>query len=112
MNNKRILSLAEKIKDNWSLCEFMAKNGPRACEKETMIAQTICACKINLKEHGKAFSFDKCDRGIYNGGIVDNRTAYNYLFQNGYFKAGKFKSQATIEPTEKLIVELEQFFNK
>jgi hypothetical protein len=48
---ERILPLAEKVKDNWSLCEFFADMGNRASEKEYMVAETIHACKINYAQH-------------------------------------------------------------
>lgn len=108
--NESILALAERIKDNWTLCNFAENMGSRACEKEVMIAQTIHACRINLKAHGKAFSFDECDRGCHNGGLVDNGTAISYLFRKGYFKAGKFQGKPTIIPTPKLLAALEDFF--
>lgn len=107
----RILALAERIKDNWTLCQFMKGTG-RATEKEVMIAQTIHACRINLQKHEQAFSFDKCDRGCHQGGLVDNGTAYSYLFDNGYFEHGTFDEKPTIIPTEKLLVALEAFLGR
>lgn len=104
---------AEQIKDNWTLCEFMANNGPRASEKEMMIAQTIHAARINLQKHGEPFSF----RGdgvfsVHGGGLADNATAYGYLVSEGYFKEGKHKNRVVIFPTKKLGAALTAFFNR
>ena len=90
-----------------NLCK---ERGNRASEKEYLIAETIHACRNNLKEYGEAFSFDAVtNMSPQNGGIIDNGTAYNYLFNDGYFTHGKFKERNTIIPTEKLLDELEEF---
>ena len=105
----RIRAVVKKIKDPWSLCEFMAPFGSRASEKEYIICETVHACVINLKNHGKVFSFDKCDRGSHGNGLVDNGTAYDFLFKEGFFEHGTFNGKPTIKPTEKLISDLERF---
>jgi hypothetical protein len=108
---ERILPLAEKVKDNWSLCEFFADMGNRASEKEYMVAETIHACKINYAQHGECFSFKgKLQNG--GNGLVDNTTAYGWLVSNNYFAEEKHNQRTVIIPTPKLLDRLEWFFSK
>lgn len=102
-NNERILALAELIKDNWTLCDFMGK-----AEKEYMVATTIHACRINLKEHGEAFSFK--------GGSLNtetrmgqNVTCYGQLKADGYLKEVERQGVTVIIPTDKLLTALEDY---
>lgn len=108
---ERILPLTEKIKDNWSLCEFFADMGSRASEKEYMVAETIHACKINHAQHGECFSFKGKLQNSGNG-LVDNTTAYGWLVGNGYFKEETRESRPVIIPTPKLLDRLEWFFKQ
>lgn len=111
---EQIKSLASKIRDNWSLCEFMANEGPRASEKEYIIAETIHACVINHAEHGEAFSkrganLDNC----HGNGLADNRTAYGTLLRDGWLVEQTREGVGrVIVPTDKLIKALEVFFTK
>ena len=110
-SNERILAIAARIKDNWTLCSLCENMGDAACEKEVMIAQTMKACEVNHEQRGDCFSFDECDRGFHNGGIVDNGTAYSYLFDEGYFIEGEFEDKPTIVPSIKLCELLESHLN-
>jgi hypothetical protein len=115
--------LAGLIKDNWSLCQIMEGCGPRASEKEYMIAETIRAAARNLETRGEPFSFR--GDGVYSyegGGLVDNATAYGYLLTEGYFEErerpditdvpeGIAKGKAVvIYPTRKLLDKLIRHF--
>lgn len=103
--------LAELIKDNWSLCQLF-EGHRRACEAETMVAQTIHAARINAKKHGEPFSF-KGDgvHGSSGGGLVDNGTAYAWLVGEEFFvESGHAKlGREVIFPTKKLIDRLDAF---
>lgn len=103
MNIERIKRLAGLIKDNCSLCNFLGKY-----EKEDLVAGTIHACVTNYEKRGEAFSFK--------GNISDNQlfqsgTYYNALVRDGYFTEGTYEGKATIIPTDKLLTDLEKFFN-
>lgn len=101
--------LAERIPDNWTLCKLF-EDHRRACEAETMVAQTIQAARINAKEHGEPFSFKgggvKTSSG---GGLVDNRTAYGWLVREGWFVEDERQGRTVIFPTKKLIAKLDGF---
>jgi len=104
--NERILAIAEKVKTNWDLMDFMG-----SCEKETLTAQTIQACKTNLRDHGEAFSFhavggDDVRMGVRNG------SQYCEMVRNGYFVEGEFQGRVTIIPTEKLLDRLEVYLQR
>lgn len=110
INDIRLLKT--QIKNRFSLCSLMANKGPRASEKETMIAQTIHACEKNYAEHGACFS----QRGqnldaVHGGGLADNPTAYAALLRDGYFAEESRKGIGKIViPTPKLIQLLKVFF--
>lgn len=101
--------LAERIDDSWTLCQLF-EGHRRACEAETMVAQTIHGARINAKEHGEPFSF-KGDGVNSSGGagLVDNRTAYGWLIGEGFFIEDKRQGRAVIFPTKKLIARLDGF---
>lgn len=69
------------VKDNWSLCEFTG-------ESETMMAQTLHASKINLKNHGFAFSFrgNNCLSAMQGGGLVENARSYAKILGMQYIQ--------------------------
>lgn len=105
-----VLLLADQIKDNWSLCEFLGKT-----EKEYMVAETIHAARINLQKRGEPFSI----RGnnvfaVGGGGLIDNGGAYRALLDDGYFIEEKRvidnKKATVIFPTRKLLNALKGFF--
>jgi hypothetical protein len=103
--------LAGQIEDNWTLCQLF-EDHRRACEAETMVAQTIHAAKINAKEHGKPFSF-KGDgvHGSSGGYLIDNGTAYAWLVDEGFFveSGHSVLKREVIFPTRKLIDRLDRF---
>ena len=67
----RIKALASRIKDNWTLCEFMGR-----CEREYMVAETIHAAAINLDSKGDAFSYR--GGGVFSSSPhADNGSAYS-----------------------------------
>lgn len=105
--NERIIALADQIKTGWEMCGSPL----RMCEKEVITLQTLCACKLNLKEHGEAFSFN----GIKEGGIgrgADNGPAFREMVQDGYLETGVFQGRPTIIPTDKLLDLVEAHFAK
>ena len=96
---ERILAIAEKVKTNWNLMDFMG-----SCEKETLTAQTIQACKTNLREHGEAFSFcgrlrDDQQTGVRNG------SCYHEMVEDGYFAEGEFDGRRRKRVLVKIIGE-------
>lgn len=73
-----------KIRDNWSLCNFTGD-----CESEMMMAQTLHAGKLNLKDQGSPFSFrgNGCLNGYTAiGGGQDNARGYSKLIQLRYIQ--------------------------
>ncbi len=114
MNEKFLTDLEEvrkkvaKVKDD--LGDFLDNN-----ERAVMVAQTITATGVNLKEHGEPFSIRGigCLKGRQQSGI-DNNAAYKYLLQERYFVEQKRKVDgvecAVIFPTEKLIRKLQEHF--
>ncbi len=109
---ERIKSLTDKIKDNWSLCEFFSETD-NASEKEYLTAETIHACALNYAEHGECFSIrgNIKDSG---GGLFKNATAYQWMIENGYFaehqRTVDGEKKTVIIPTDKLLTKLERFF--
>lgn len=110
--NERILLLASRIKDNWTLCSFAGM-----VEKEVMIAQTIHAAVRNLEEHGEAFSIR--GGGVFSSsgfGLVDNNRAYRELLADGLFREEARTIDGTsvtvIFPTKELLSRLEDFLDK
>lgn len=98
-----IIDLASKIPDNWALCQLF-EGTPRACEAETMVAQTLHACVLNHKKHGTAFSWrgdgvqtprQKCG--------TDNATAYGMLLNRKYFVEEGRDNKVIIIMTQKLV---------
>lgn len=106
-----VLELAELIKDNWSLCEFLGKS-----EKEFMVAETIHASRINLRAHGEPFSIRS--NGVFSvsgGGLFDNAGSYRQLLNDGLFREEERDLTergrvVVIFPTRLLIEKLKQFF--
>lgn len=98
-----IKRLAKKIKDSFSLCNFMGKT-----EREVLVAQTIHAAVINHKAHGKPFSFNKIR---YSSRMCDNFSAYDWLIERKYFMEDKRQGQKVIFPTQALIDKLNVFFS-
>lgn len=66
------------IEDHRSLCELLGKT-----ERELLIAQTIHACLINLKERDEAFSFKVALR---DGPHFENLASYKWLIDNGLIR--------------------------
>jgi len=93
---ERLDALCKKIPDNWALCNFLGN-----CEVEVMVAQTLHACQINLKERGEAFSFR--GGGVFStggGGLVDNGKAYQRLLDEGYFEERRRKATDVNPPDD------------
>lgn len=125
--NDRIVSLANRIANNWTLCEFAGKT-----EAEFMVAQTIHAAKINLDQRGHACSFQGVGCHSYGGGgLVDNGTGYGILLSRGWIQeelvavddprfqpipenlAKNSNGQVTVMwPTEQLVLDLEAFLHR
>jgi hypothetical protein len=103
-----ITRLKDKIKDNWSLCNFYGKS-----EAELIVAQTIHACVTNHKDHGQAFSFE--GKGLHTShgnGLFDNRGAYGSLVKDGMFIVEEWEDRKVIYPTQALINRLDEYFAK
>jgi hypothetical protein len=107
-----VLALAGKIKDNWSLCNFLGMS-----EKEYMVAETIHAARINLRDHGEPFSIR--GDGVFSrsaGGLINNGGAYRALLADGYFieeeRTLDAKRHTVIFPTRKLLDALKTFFDR
>lgn len=109
---KDIRRLADRIKDNWSLCELFAETR-RAAEAEMMVAQTFHAAVINQEKQGEPFSF-RGDNVLtcHGGGLADNATAYGMLLQRGYFVEEQRPPKTVIFVTQKLVEYLDAFFAK
>lgn len=99
-----IKRIAPKIKDSSSLCGFLGKT-----EKEYMVAETIHACKLNHKNHGQCFSFDKVK---YETRLAQNLSSLDALIEDGLLVQGKFKGKKTLIPTKLLIGMLDAYFAK
>ena len=99
-----IKQLAKKIKDSFSLCDFMGK-----CEREVLVAQTIHAAVINYKNHGEPFSFNEIKGATH---LCDNFTAFDWLVEKEYFIEDKRKGRIVIFPTQLLIDKLKIFFTE
>lgn len=106
-----IKELAAKIKDNWTLCNFLGKS-----EKEYMVAETIHAARLNLQSYGEAFSIKGNIRdGRY--GLFENRSSYASLVEDGLFREEERNLPehgvvTVIFPTPLLIEKLRQFFKQ
>ena len=102
--------LAAVIKDDWTLCELF-DGLPRAKEAEYMVAETIRAARINAEKHGKPFSFVGAGvQAVHGSGLLDNRTAFGWLVDDGFFALDKHEGREVIFPTKKLIKCLDAFF--
>jgi len=101
---KDIRRLVPKIKDSFSLCNFLGKT-----EKEVLVAQTIHACKINHKKRGICFSFDGVEG---QSTLCQNISSLEALIEDGLFVRGKFKSKPVLYPTKLLVLMLDAFFAK
>jgi len=93
-----------------NLCGFM-----EVCEREVMVAQTITAAGVNLRDHGEPFSIR--GGGVMTGRAVcgtNNRAGYEYLIDNGYFveqeREVAGKKCVVIFPTRKLLDKLIAYF--
>ena len=104
----RVLALADKIRDHWTLCNLCEGLG-RAAEMETMIAQTMHVCRKNMKADKGCFSV-RGDGVFSSGGCVDNAGAYNNLIIKEFIVEEEVGDVARIYPTLKLIAFLEEFF--
>lgn len=100
-----IKPLADKIKNNFSLCEFLGM-----AEAEYMVATTIHACVINNNNHGKPFSFRGNVFGTSGHGLINNGAAYAMLLEEGLLVEGKRQGKVIIWPTQLLIDKLNKFF--
>ena len=104
---ERVRRAAARIKDNWSLCDFLGK-----AEKEMLVATTIHACVRNFDEHGEVFSFRGNSLDQDSGaGLVENRSSYRALLDDGYLVETVREGRAVIKPTVKLLEKLERFFS-
>jgi hypothetical protein len=102
----RLRKVRPFIKDNWSLCDFLG-----ACEREYLVAETICAAVKNLETYGEPFSFRGA--GVFTSGgngLIDNGSAYRWLLDNDYFSEADCAGDVVIFPTAKLLTALEAFF--
>ena len=100
--------LAKQAPDNWALCELFAGTR-RATEAEVMVAQTLQACVLNHKEHGKAFSWR--EDGVFGcGGLIDNATAYGMLLEREYFVEEERDGKTIIIITQLLVNYLDKYF--
>ena len=109
---KDIKRLIKKIPNDWALCQLF-EGTRRAAEAEMMVAQTIHACGLNLKEHGEAFSWR--GDGVFSsghGGLVDNGTAYGMLVDREYFVEEERDGKTIIRMTQRLIHLLDGHFAK
>lgn len=104
----RLKTVRLHIKDNWSLCDFMGK-----CEREDLVAQTVCAAVLNVERLGEAFSWkgNNLDRDDPSG-LCDSGTAYRWLVDCGYFEEATRDGKPVIFPTGRLVARLEGFFAK
>lgn len=94
------------IRDGFSLCDFMGVS-----EREALVVQTIVAAVNNLDTHGEPYSIR--GKGVFTthgGGLIDNRSAYGYLVDVGYFEEENRGENVVIFPTRKLLDALLRFF--
>lgn len=97
-----------RLKDSFSLCEFMG-----VTEREVMVFQTIRAAVTNLDSLGEPYSVR--GSGVFTvagNGLFDNRSAYTYLVDKGYFDEEDRDGLTLIFPTRKLLNELMDFFGR
>lgn len=99
-------SLKTLIKSNWSLCDFMQK-----CEKEVMVASTIHACVTNYDQHGEIFS-RKGNNLRTSTRLAQNAECYFELLEDGYLVEADWQGETVIQPTQKLIEKLKEFFKE
>jgi hypothetical protein len=97
-----------RVTDDFSsLCEFMG-----VTEREVLCGQTIVAAVHNLDARGEAYSIR--DAGVFSvvgGGLIDNKSAYVYLLNDGYLEEDDRGGQVVIFPTRKLLDALLRFFS-
>jgi len=125
IDTKQLVRIANSIKTGWELSNSKWKN----CEAETIVCQTLCACKNNLKTHGDAFSWatDNALHGMGGNGLVDNargvRTIGEDLIVEPYVGNAKPKDPEGIatneagqylvfRPTQKLLDYCEKFIKE
>ena len=110
MLSKKMISdiqdLSLKVKDNWSLCEFLGK-----AEKEMMVATTIHACIINHEKTGEMFSKKGSNLG-YETRLCQNSSSYAGLLKDGYLEETDRKGEIIVLPTPKLIQALKEYFGE
>lgn len=89
-------SIAKKLKDSWSLCEFAGKS-----EAEFMVWGTISAAIVNLRDRGVPCSFKagSCD-SISGGGLANNPAGYRILLDRGWIEEQVFDSAAVNPPED------------
>ncbi len=98
-----IQDLAERIPDNWALCELF-KGTRRASEAEYMVAGTVHACVLNHKKHGTPFSWvDPSVHSRAGNGLQDNETAYRMLVDKDYFVEEERDGKPILRMTQKLV---------
>lgn len=98
-----IIDLAARIKDNWRLCQLF-EGTRRAAEAEYMVATTVHACKVNLDNHGEAFSWvDPSVHGWSGGGLADNATAFEMLLKKGYLIEGERDGKPVLRMSQRLV---------
>jgi hypothetical protein len=101
---KDVQRLARRIKDNWSLCNFLGK-----AEKEYMVATTIHACVKNHQTTGEMFS-KKGGNLNHETRLCQNSSSYAAMINDGYLVEADRQGEAVILPTQKLIDKLKRFF--
>ena len=102
--------LAERVKGHMPLCQLF-EGTPNACEAETMVAQTLRACAVNLATHGEAYSIR--GDGVFSrsgGGLVDNASAYQRLLDMGYFREDTQDGKPAIFVKQALVNLLDGYF--
>ncbi len=86
-------------------------------ERETLVAQTVSAAEVNLREQGEPFSIrgPGCLQGWQRCG-TNNRAGYEYLINNGYFveeqRVVDGEDTVVIFPTRKLLDKLKKHFKR
>ena len=98
-----VVDLATRIKDDWTLCQLF-EGTRRAKEAEYMVATTVHACNINLREHGEAFSWvDPSVHSWSGGGLADNATAFEMLLKKGYLIEDERDGKPILRMSQKLV---------
>lgn len=83
MLSQKMLDLLVQIADKMTGYELMGSKWQN-CEAETIASQTICACALNYKNHGEAFSWCGVGtRGIGGNGLVNNPRGMGKVVNDG-----------------------------